>query len=241
MRVHQITFSEAIEKVMLNNGYLASLQLIYKEFPKYRPLTGQTPFNTIQERVQRDNRFTRIGLGLYALTEFLHKIQKPELPKNKKEKVEFHHSRIQGILLEIGEMQQYGTYTPDKKNNFDGKSLGLIASIKECPQFTFSNIIRQTVRFIDVIWFNQRQFPYRVFEIENSTDFRSALTKFSELQDFTTEFFIVSPQERQQKYETEVKKRAFEPIAKRCKFRSYKKVEEYYERLLSYRSVRNIL
>ena len=241
MKIHQITFSEAIEKVMLNNGYLASLQLIYKEFPKYRQLTGQTPFKTIQERVQRDNRFTRIGLGLYALTDFLHKIQKPEIPKKKKEKVEFHHSRIQGILLEIGELHQYGTYTPDKNKNFDGKALGLIASIKECPQFTFTNIIQQTVRFIDVIWFNKRQFPYRVFEIENSTDFRGALTKFSELQDFTTEFFIISPKERKQKYETEVKKRAFEPISKRCKFRSYENVEEYYERLLNYSSVKNIL
>jgi hypothetical protein len=92
-----------------------------------------------------------------------------------------------------------------------------------------------------VIWFNTRQFPSRVFEIENSTDFRGALTKFSELQDFTTEFFIVSPQARKQKYETEVKKRAFQPIAKRCKFRSYENVEQYYESLLNHNIVRDIL
>ena len=67
----EITFSEAIEQIMLNNGYLASLQHIYKEFSKYRVLTGKTPFKTIQERVQRDKRFTLIGLGLYAITEFL--------------------------------------------------------------------------------------------------------------------------------------------------------------------------
>ena len=72
----EITFSEAIEKVMLTNGYLATFKHIYKEFPKYRSLTGKTPFKTIQERVQRDQRFTRVGVGVYALTEFLH-----ELPK----------------------------------------------------------------------------------------------------------------------------------------------------------------
>jgi hypothetical protein len=33
-----------------------------------REKTGLTPDNSIQERVQRDDRFTRIGLGVYALT-----------------------------------------------------------------------------------------------------------------------------------------------------------------------------
>ena len=98
MPASEITFSEAIEKVMLANGYFASLQHIYKEFPNYRALTGKTPFNTIQERVQRDIRFTRIGVGVYGLTEFLHKIQKAEMPKKKKERIEFQHSRIQGMF-----------------------------------------------------------------------------------------------------------------------------------------------
>lgn len=91
-----ITFSEAIEQVMLDNNYFAPLKLIYKEFPKYRPFTGKTPLNTIQERVQRDERFTRIGLGVYALTEYLDKIKKPGEPRKKKEKIEFNHTRISG-------------------------------------------------------------------------------------------------------------------------------------------------
>jgi hypothetical protein len=37
------------------------LPLIYKEFSKYREKTGLTPDKTIQERVQRDARFTKIG------------------------------------------------------------------------------------------------------------------------------------------------------------------------------------
>lgn len=241
MPAYEITFSEAIEKVMLANGYFASLQHIYKQFPKYRALTGKTPFKTIQERVQRDSRFMRIGVGVYGLTEFLHKIQKAEMPKKKKERVGFQHTRIQGILLEIGELQEYGTYTPDKQRTFDGKMLGLIASVKECPPFTFSNIIQQTVKFIDVIWFNQRKFPSRAFEIEHSTDFRGALTKFSELQDFTTKFFLIAPKERQEKFNIEISKRAFEAIASRCTFRSYENIENYYRNLLNYSTVKNLL
>ncbi|MCK9272440.1 HNH endonuclease [Candidatus Gracilibacteria bacterium] len=74
-----ITFSCAIEQVMLNNGYFAPLSLIYKEFGKYREKTGKTPDNSIQERVQRDPRFTRIAKGIYALTDFIENIEKNDL------------------------------------------------------------------------------------------------------------------------------------------------------------------
>jgi len=70
-----ITYSEAIEKVILDNGGYASLKYIYENIWKYRPKTGLTPDNSIQERVQRDNRFTRIAKGVYALTEFINKIE----------------------------------------------------------------------------------------------------------------------------------------------------------------------
>lgn len=73
------TFSEAIELVMRDNGNFAPLKYIYDNFEKYRTKTGKTPDNTIQERVQRDSRFTRIGKGIYALTDFLEKVEKEDL------------------------------------------------------------------------------------------------------------------------------------------------------------------
>jgi len=75
----ELTYSEAIEKVMLDNGGYAPLKLIYENIEKYRKKTGLTPDNTIQERVQRDDRFTRIALGVYGLTEFLKNIEEDDL------------------------------------------------------------------------------------------------------------------------------------------------------------------
>ena len=52
-----MTYSEAIEQVMLHNGYFAPLKLIYREIWNYKDkteITGKTPDMTIQERVQRD-------------------------------------------------------------------------------------------------------------------------------------------------------------------------------------------
>lgn len=71
----ELTYSEAIEKVILENGGFATLKHIYENIEKYRKKTGKTPDNSIQERVQRDNRFTRIAKGTYALTEFINSFE----------------------------------------------------------------------------------------------------------------------------------------------------------------------
>ena len=79
MHKENLTYSEAIEMVMNDNGGFAPLKYIYENIEKYRKKTGKTPDNTIQERVQRDERFTRIALGVYGLTEFLENIEEYDL------------------------------------------------------------------------------------------------------------------------------------------------------------------
>lgn len=77
-----LTYSEAIERVMLDNGCFAPLKLLYKEIWNYKDkskIVGKTPDFTIQERVQRDPRFTRIAKGVYALTDFLEKAEEVDL------------------------------------------------------------------------------------------------------------------------------------------------------------------
>ncbi|GAH78756.1 unnamed protein product, partial [marine sediment metagenome] len=129
----KMTFSQAIEQIILDNGYLASLQHIYKEFPKYRTLTGKTPFKTIQERVQRDPRFTRIGLGIYALTDYLDKLPTSPKPQSKEQEKEQTHYSIQGMLLEIGNTEGFDTFSPNKNAIFDNKPLLQIMTLSEFP------------------------------------------------------------------------------------------------------------
>ena len=77
-----LTYSEAIEQVMRSNGNYAPLKLLYKEIWNYKDkskIVGLTPDFTIQERVQRDPRFTRVAKGVYALTVFLEQIEKQDL------------------------------------------------------------------------------------------------------------------------------------------------------------------
>ena len=223
----QLTYSEAIEKVLLENNYIAPLRKIYKDIVKYRALTGQTPFKTIQERVQRDTRFTRVGLGVYALTEYLDKLPTPIKPRNEKEERERTHYSIQGMLLEIGNVEGFDTYSPNKNATFDNKPLLQIMTLKEVPKFTYDSIIDK-VRFIDVLWFNARGFPKYAFEVEITPQFRNSLLKFCELDDFLAKFYLIAEEGNRSRFEREVNRSVFSEVAGRCFFKTCDQVIDMY-------------
>lgn len=153
---------------------------------------------------------------------------------NKLPSFEREHAKIQGMLLEIGNSKESikDTYTNDKRFIFNNKPLVNLSTLKSLPLFTYEKIIKETVRFFDVIWFNKRGFPNKIFEVEQSTDFRDALIKFIELQDFKTEFYCIATNDRKIKFEREINKNAFSEIKERCKFLTYKQVYEEYELIL---------
>jgi hypothetical protein len=70
--------------------------------------------------------------------------------------------------------------------------------VQQFPRFTYDSLC-QRAQTVDVIWFHRREaglFPYAYFEIEHTTDFNSALIKFTEFQDFRVRFYIVARRER---------------------------------------------
>jgi hypothetical protein len=227
MGQEELTYSEAIEKVLLANNYVAPLRKVYKEIVKYRPLTGQTPFKTIQERVQRDPRFTRIGLGVYALTEYLDKLPTSPKPQSKEQEKEQTHYSIQGMLLELGNMEGFDTYSPNKNAIFDNKPLSQLMTLPDFPDFTYPNIV-QAVRFIDVLWFNDRGFPKCAFEVETTSQFRSSLVKFGELYDFYTSFYLITNVKYHDKFQSEIARAVFKEIKERCSFITFEQITDMY-------------
>ena len=238
MKHRYLTYSEAIEQVLLENNYIAPLKKIYREIIKYRPLTGKTPYNTIQERVQRDPRFTKVGLGVYALTEYLNKLPAAPKPRNNQEEKELTHYSIQGMLLEIGNIEGFDTFSPNKNAVFENKTLLQIMTLSDVPDFTYRSII-ESVRFIDVLWFNDRGFPKFAFEIETTPQFRSSLIKFSELCDFQTVFYLISQSEFQEKYNREISKSIFKGIKERCLFKTCNRVKDMYLKSIDKQKVFN--
>lgn len=122
----ELTYSEAIEKVMLSNGGYAPLKLIYENIDKYRKKTGLTPDNTIQERVQRDNRFTRIAKGVYALADFVYKIE------NSDDKyIEFTDSKVAIKSIERTETEKVASQKIRLGQNDFRQAL--LKNLKRCP------------------------------------------------------------------------------------------------------------
>ena len=239
----QLTWSEAIEQVMLNHGYFATLKQLHEEAPKLKTFIGKTPDRTINERVQRDRRFIKIMPGLWALSEHLDKLPdhlNPRVEKSEKEKMDISHALMEGYLIEIGNMKGYSTFSPDKSGLFLDKKIADIISVQHCPEFTYERVL-QHVKYIDVIWFNVRGFPSNVIEVEHSTNFRNSFLKFLELQDFTTKMTIVAPTERREQFGREITRPTFETINKRVNFISYDDVEKMYSTSVALKSFGNVL
>lgn len=234
-----VTYSDAIEMAMRSNGGYATLGFLYKNVWKYKnrgSVRGRTPENTIQERVQRDRRFIRLGLGLYALKEYQEEGKLPKQPvaKTKKDKQIRQHTEIQGKIILIGNHRKEiaDTYTPDKMHVFSGGKLGNIASLAKPHKFSTFKGVMKSVSYMDVVWFNERKFPSHLFEVEHSTNFVNALSKFCDLQDFNAEFLCISDESRRDKFESQVERPSFNSIKDRCRFVTYDQVESDYNSML---------
>lgn len=122
-----LTYSEAIEMVMRDNGNFAPLRLLYERIWKYKDkskIVGKTPEMTIQERVQRDSRFTRIGKGIYALTDFIEKVDKEDIGNFELKKGE--------LVFKKRDITEKLTETKIRIGQTDFKS-ALISEINFCP------------------------------------------------------------------------------------------------------------
>lgn len=74
LKLKEPTWSDAVEKAIIQLGYFATLKQIYEVAPLFKKFEGLTPHKTINERVQRDRRFYKILPGLYGLANHLDKI-----------------------------------------------------------------------------------------------------------------------------------------------------------------------
>ena len=197
---------EAVIKVMKENGGFATLKHLNDKVLKVSDIEWKTktPFASIRRIVQDHKFFFKIKPGLWALKTYKDKLpdniskilEESKLPF--KEEQKYTHYYYQGILAEIGALHNYEIYIPpqDKNRPFLNKQLKDVSTLEKLPSFTFEQIVN-TIKSIDVIWINKRNFPAKVFEVEHSTDFKNSLNKFYELIDFSTSMIIISHKKRE--------------------------------------------
>ncbi|MFT3892160.1 MAG: hypothetical protein QM730_11045 [Anaerolineales bacterium] len=205
---------EAVIEAMKQNGGYATLGQLYQTAPKIpgSDWSGtKNPFANIRRIVQKNAEFFKIRPGLWALTSEREKVLRLFSGETKPTKErEYSHYFFQGLVVEIGNLQNFKTYVPaqDRNKPFAEQKLGNVTTVSEFYEFTYPDVLRRA-KTIDVTWFNDRKYPSSVFEIEHSTDIQNSLLKFVELQDFRTKLYIVADSKRKAEFENKISFYAF--------------------------------
>lgn len=218
---------EAVVKVMESNGGYATLGFLNQHVLQIEGCEWKTktPFASIRRIVQDNRFFFKIRPGLWALKSFKNKLPPEILPtkdRTKRKLEEYNHSYYQGLLVEIGNLKKYQTFVPnqDKNKFYLGKKLVELTTVHNIYKYSYDHIVRKT-QTIDVTWFNERNMPASLFEIEHSTAIHNSLLKFVELQDFYANFYIAADKARRREFQEKLSFEAYKPIRERVGFWSY--------------------
>lgn len=221
--------NQVIEALRKEGGFATLRRL--NEIVDFSTWKTKTPEATIRRIVQDSQSIFRIQPGLWALEncreQVLKKFNIKEGDKHSEE--QFSHGYYQGLLVEIGKYRNKKTYIPaqDKNRMFLDKHLGDIADTCVLPQFTYDKLLRKA-RTVDVIWFNEREMPSDFYEVEHTTDIKNSLSKFYELQDFFTNFYIVADVCRKNEFNDKINVSIFNDIKSRVQFLDYGRVVSMY-------------
>ncbi len=228
-----MTQEQQVIETMRDQGGYATLRRL-NEVMDFSTWKTKTPEASVRRIVQNSEAIFRIQPGLWALEESRDIVlAKFNIKEGDAASIEqFNHAYYQGLLIEIGHYRKVSTYVPpqDQHRLFLDKELGDLIDHKLIPQFTFDALLRKA-KTVDVIWFNERNMPTHFYEVEHTTDIKNSLSKFYELQDFFSSFYIVANGHRENEFNDKINASVFSPIKKRVEFISYDKVASLHSNL----------
>ena len=214
---------------MEKQGGFATLRMLYQTVDT-SGWKARNPHATIRRIVQNKKYFFKIKPGLWALNACRGKLSLL-LGQNQsaQQKAQFDHYYYQGLLLEIGNVREFQTFIPhaDKNKPFLQKTLGELRNLEKMHQFGYREVVERA-QMIDVVWFNRRKMPYAAFEVEHTTDFTNALSKYIALQDFNTKFYVVSSPGKEEQFKSRISRDEYHPIQKRVQFLDYEKLGAWH-------------
>lgn len=147
------------------------------------------------------------------------------------------HSDIQAKLILIGSYLNYRTYTPDRGKQSIYGQLGDLCSEKEIPKDSIPAVSIDTVRFIDVIWFDEEGYPTHAFEVEHSTDITKGLLRLYQVHKLRIKLYIIAEEENKSKFERELLKNPFHKIKQEYVFKNYQELDEFFESVKNFTKI----
>jgi hypothetical protein len=146
-------------------------------------------------------------------------------PQVESKPVQAKHAALQGMLLEIGRIRGFDTFTPNRSFRFKNKALAELATMASLP--SYPGINNNIVRQIDVVWLD-KSFPTHAFEIELTTGIWSGLVRLGELKRLATAFHVITDG-NDGAFKRRIAGDIFSDIVNRCHHSSAMDLERLYE------------
>lgn len=227
-----MTKVEAIKKILEANNGIADLNTIYTEIDKYyvNLVKGKDWTAGIRGVLYREinekRNFKKIGFSLYALEDY----KEEKIHTIKKDKVRM-HSFMEGICLDIGNFLNLKTYTADPSAMYNNIPLSKLAGLRSVPEFTYKEII-ETIKNIDIIWFNPNGFKYpkKAIEVVDSIGtLEPALKRTFQLSEFNLSFYILCKNSDKPKVLKAIEREPYIRLKNRYIVKDYESILEIYQ------------
>jgi len=145
--------------------------------------------------------------------------------------VKLTHYDLQAKLVLVGSYLSYRTFVPapDKNKNTIFGVLGDLCTEKEIPEGSIPGLSLNTVKFVDVIWFDEEGYPTHAFEVEHTTDITKGLLRLYQVYKLRIKMFIISEEINKRKFQREVAKNPFAKIKNEFVFKNYDELDEFFQ------------
>lgn len=145
--------------------------------------------------------------------------------------VKLTHYDLQAKLVLVGSYLGYRTFVPapDKNKDTIFGVLGDLCSEKEVPEGSIPSLSLSTVKFVDVIWFDEEGYPTHAFEVEHTTDITKGLLRLFQVHKLRIKMFIISEEINKGKFYREVAKSPFAKIKNEFVFKNYEELDEFFQ------------
>ena len=141
------------------------------------------------------------------------------------------HYDLQAKLVLVGSYLNYRTFipAPDKNKQTIFGVLGDLCTEKEIPEGSIPGLSLNTVKFVDVIWFDEEGYPTHAFEVEHTTDITKGLLRLYQVHKLRVKMFIISEEANKGRFQREVAKSPFAKIKNEFVFKNYDELDEFFQ------------
>lgn len=145
--------------------------------------------------------------------------------------VKLTHYDLQAKLVLVGSYLGCRTFVPapDKNKNTIFGVLGDLCTEKEIPEGSIPGLSLNTVKFVDVIWFDDEGYPTHAFEVEHTTDITKGLLRLYQVHKLKIKMFIISEEVNKGKFHREIAKSPFVKIKNEFVFKNYDELDDFFQ------------